>query len=209
VTIHCLILGAGGHARVLIDALRRQAPLVGYALLDADPKLWTTLIMDIPIIGGDEYLTRLDAEYFIVGAGSTGSTAIRRRLFEQAIAAGLTPQSVIHDRALIAEGAMIGPGAQILAGAIVNTGAELGRNVLVNTGAIVEHDCRIEDHAHVATGARLAGGVQVGLGAHIGIGAVVRQNQIIGSGAIVGAGAVVVDDVAPHTTVAGVPARLL
>jgi sugar O-acyltransferase (sialic acid O-acetyltransferase NeuD family) len=209
VTIHCLILGAGGHARVLIDALRRQAPLVGYALLDADPKLWTTLIMDVPIIGGDEYLTRLDAEYFIVGVGSTGSTAIRRRLFEQAIAAGLRPQSVIHDRALIAEGAMIGPGAQILAGAIVNTGAELGRNVLVNTGAIVEHDCRIEDHAHVATGARLAGGVQVGLGAHIGIGAVVRQNQIIGSGAIVGAGAVVVDDVAPHTTVAGVPARLL
>lgn len=208
-TIHCLILGAGGHARVLIDALQRQAPLVGYALLDADPKLWATVIMDVPIIGGDEYLTRLDAERFIVGVGSTGSTAIRQRLFAEAIVAGLTPQSVIHDRALIADGATIGPGAQILAGAIINTGAELGRNVLVNTGAIVEHDCRIEDHVHIATGARLAGGVQVGLGAHIGIGAVVRQNQIIGAGAIVGAGAVVVHNVAPNTTVAGVPARPL
>ncbi len=205
--IRCLILGAGGHARVLIDALRRGDSLEGYALLDADPQRWNTSMMDVPIIGGDEYLTRLEAAHFIVGVGSTGSTDMRRDLFERALVAGWEPEAVIHDRALVADGVEVGDGAQILAGAIVNAGVELGRDVIVNTGAIVEHDCKIGDHVHIATGVRLAGGVRVGSGAHIGIGAVVRQNQTIGEGAIVGAGAVVVSDVAPRTTVFGVPAR--
>jgi sugar O-acyltransferase (sialic acid O-acetyltransferase NeuD family) len=208
----CLVIGAGGHARVLLDILRSSDPPVECALLDADPKRWGTTMMDVPIIGGDDMLPKLvqkGVRYFVIGLASTGGSTLRSSLFERAIALGLKPLPVIHVRAVRSPWSEVGCGLQMFAGSVINAGAVLGTSVIVNTGAIVEHDCRIEDHVHIATGARLCGCVKVGKGAHIGAAAVVRQGIGIGEGALVGAGSVVVRDVAPHTRVAGSPAKVL
>jgi sugar O-acyltransferase (sialic acid O-acetyltransferase NeuD family) len=209
-TPRCVILGGGGHARVLIDCLRSRRQAENLAILDADSSRWGTSILNVPVLGGDDLLETMASqgcENFVVGTGSTASTHVRRVLFERGKAAGLQPLTVLHASAIVAMDVEVGAGSQVLAGAIINTGARVGLNVIVNTGAIVEHDCRIGDHVHIATGARLAGGVTVEPGAHIGAGSVIRQNQRIGEGAIVGAGAVVVADIAAGAVVAGVPAR--
>ena len=141
-TPRCVILGGGGHARVLIDCLRSREQAHGLAILDSDQSLWGKSIQTIPILGGDELLETLTSQgckNFIVGTGSTGSTEIRRRLFERARAAGLEPLTVLHRSAIIGTDVIIGEGCQILPGAIINTGASLGCNVIVNTGAIIEH----------------------------------------------------------------------
>ncbi len=209
--VRCLVLGGGGHARVVIDSLLAQDAASVEGVLDADHSLWGTSVLGVPVLGDEALLpdmARRGITHFLVGLGGAADNRARSRLFEMGRGAGLTALNVCHPSAVCSSFARIGAGSMLLPCAIVNAGAELGMNVIVNTGAVVEHDCTIGDHAHVATGARLSGGVQVGKLAHVGVGACVRQELTIGEGAIIGAGAAVVKDVAPWTVVVGVPARL-
>jgi sugar O-acyltransferase (sialic acid O-acetyltransferase NeuD family) len=205
-----VLIGGGGHARVLIDALRASGDSRTIGVIDADPARAGTAVFDVPVLGGDALLPELAAagtRLFVVGLGGTRDNGPRARLFESAAALGMQPVTIVHPAATVSTYASVGAGAQILAGAVVNAGARLGRNVIVNTAAVVEHDCTIGDHAHVSTGAKLASTVSVGAGAHVGVGATVRQSISIGDRAVVGAGAVVVKDVPAGAVVAGVPAK--
>ena len=203
-------LGAGGHAKVVIEILRliEQYQIVG--LLDRKPENWGREVLGVPILGGDELLKEIytkGVRCAFIGLGTTGNTTPRTELYARARNHGFELAPAVHPQAIISESAMIGCGPTIMASAVINAGARLGDNVVVNTGAIVEHDCILSSHVHVATGARLAGGVQVGEGAHIGIGATIKQLVRIGDNAVIGAGAVVINDVPNDVVVVGVPAR--
>jgi sugar O-acyltransferase (sialic acid O-acetyltransferase NeuD family) len=212
-TGRAIILGAGGHAGVLIDTLQERGDVIVVGLLTPDHERWGKAIFGVPILGGDDLLNALIHEQgvnsFVVGVGSIGDTSLHRRLFEHGLQATLKPLDVIHPKALISRRAVLNAGVQVMAGSVINTSTTIGTNVVINTGAIVEHDCWIGNHAHIASGARLAGQVRVETGVHVGIGATIRQNINIGADAIIGAGAVVVKDVAAHTVVVGVPAKVL
>lgn len=208
--VRCIVLGGGGHARVVIDSLRASETAVPVAVLDSDRSLWGRELLGVPIRGGDELMRELITDgirHFVLGLGSIGDNGPRRHLFERGLAHGFAPLTVCHPSAIRSCWAEVGSGSVLFPLAVVNAGAVLGMNVIVNTGAIVEHDCVVEDHAHIATGARLASTVRVGASAHVGAGATVRQCVTIGEGALVGAGAVVVKDVPPGATVIGVPAQ--
>lgn len=208
----CLVLGGGGHARMLIESLRLSGLAEPSAVLDADCSLWGQEVLGVPVVGGDDQIPALQARgirHFVVGVGVSGAKNLRRRLFELARARGLEPISVVHPAAVVSALATVAPGAQILPMAIVNIGAVIGANAIINSAAVVEHDCEVGAHAHVASGAVLAGGVRVGAEAQIGAGAVVKPGVQIGRRAVVGAGAAVVKDVPTGTVVAGVPAKPL
>src|SRR3989338_8315797 len=210
--LRCVLLGGGGHARVVMDAMQAAGMALPIGILDNDPARQGTMLLGVRVLGGDELLADLVRDgvtYFAMGLGGIGDNRPRRQVFERAHAAGLIALTVCHPSAVCSSQVSIGEGCVLLARAVVNPGTILGANVIINTGAIVEHDCAIGDHAHVATGATLCGSVRVGAGAHIGAGATVRQGMMVGEGAIVGAGAVAVRDVAPWTVVTGVPARRL
>lgn len=205
-------LGAGGHAKVVIEILQRNATLRIIGLLDRDDALWGRQVLGIPVLGGDDLLPELygrGVRHVFIGVGSTGDATTRRLLYEQARASGFTVASAVHPSAVVSPSAALGAGVALMANAVVNAGADVAENVIVNTGAIVEHDCALGPHCHIAVGARLCSGVRVGAAAHIGAGATIRQGIAIGEGAVVGAGAVVVKDVPPGTTVIGVPAQVL
>ncbi|WP_034381993.1 acetyltransferase [Herbaspirillum sp. CF444] len=201
-----IILGAGGHARVLLSALAGM-PVLG--LTDADPLKTGVLIAGIPVLGTDDVLKEhaVDSILLVNGIGSVGSSAGRRALFDRCKSAGYTFAQVCHPSAVVVAGVVLGEGAQIMAGVVLQTGCSIGENSIVNTGAIIDHDCRIGRHVHVAPGAVLSGGVEVGDNVHIGTGATLIQGVRIGEGSLVGAGAVVVRDVPPGTKVVGVPAK--
>lgn len=208
--LRCVVLGGGGHARVLIDCLQLGSDVLPIAILDSDSSMLGRNIFGVPIRGGDDSLQGLIDEgvnSFLVGLGSSGNNGPRQRLYELGSSFRLTPVSVIHPSAIYSSLAKFGPGFQLLPGAIINTGTVIQANVIVNTGAIVEHDCMIGDHVHIASGARLSGNVRVGALAHIGSGATLREGLVIGEGAIIGAGSVVVKDVPARTLVVGVPAK--
>ena len=205
-------IGAGGHAKVLIETLWLAGLFEVWGLLAADPIIRGNLIMGIPVRGDDTLLPeiwKLGIRHAFMGIGSIRPDPLRRELFDRAQKVGLEMIQVIHPTAVISTSALLGHGTVVMAGAIINAGAQIGDNVIVNTAAVIEHDCMVGDHAHVATGAVLAGGVRVLPGAHIGAGATVRQGITVHAAALVGAGAVVVRDVPPGVVVVGNPARAL
>ena len=203
-----LLLGAGGHARVVLSALTRKGISVyGYVTPDDDS-------MSLPSLhrrGNDEsvFLYPPNAVWLVNGLGSVRETVLRTHLFEKFYKLGYRFMSVIDPSALVLDDIELGEGIQIMAGAIIQPGCRLGKNCIVNTRAVIEHDCDLGNHSHVASGAVLSGGVQVGDGSHIGVGAVIRQGIRIGCNVTIGAGAVVISDIPDHATFVGVPARQL
>ncbi len=203
-----VLLGAGGHAQGVLEAMldSGQEPV---AILDGPAAEQGLTLLGRAIDGPDELMSRVGATHFVLGAGSVGLPRLRLKLWEQALAAGLEPWTVISPRAFVSRWAQIGPGCAILPLAAVMPGASLGEGGIVNTGAVIEHDCQIGRFCHAATGARLAGAVSAGDFAHFGAGCAVIQGVKVGEGALIGAGAVVAKDAEAYTVFAGVPARPL
>lgn len=205
-----IILGAGGHARVLIDALQ----LNGYnimGLVDNDVDKIDGSILGIPVIGSDTVIYNYSpVEVQLVnGLGSISSTVMRERLYKTFKTFGYQFISIVHPSAIIARNVQLHEGIQVMAGAVIQTDSYIGENSIVNTKASVDHECRIGSHVHIAPGAILSGGVQVGDGVHIGTGATIIQGVKIGQGSLIAAGAVVVRDVPPGVTVMGVPGKVV
>ena len=203
-----LAIGAGGHLRVLLDALRLQ-PRAVLGIVDRDAAIHGTERYGLRVLGDDAIvLGYAPSELELVNAiGSVASTIRRQAVFLGFKQSGYSFTTVIHPAAMIAAGVHVGEGVQVMAGAILQPGVSLDDDCIVNSGVIVEHDCRIAAHAHLAPGVTLSGGVTVGEGAHLGTGATVIQGVNIGRGAIVAAGAVVTKDVRPGVLVMGVPAK--
>lgn len=204
-----ILLGAGGHARMLLEMIRQQKlTLLGYASpVISEQKPFTTLKW----IGQDEFVFAKPADtVFVINAlGSVGDTTRRRRLYNLFNDRDYHFKTLIHRTSTICKsGARFGDGLQIFPNVIINTNVTIGHNVLVNSGAIVEHDCIIGDHVHIASGAVVCGGCTIQQNCHIGANATINQNITIGEGAIVASGAVVIDNVEPYTLVAGVPAKV-
>ena len=203
-----IVIGAGGHARVLLDVLGRCGVAVA-GLTDADAGKHGKLLAGVRVLGGDKVLDKHPpASTILVNAmGSTESMSLRQKVYERLKAGGYRFLTLVHPSAVIAPDAILGEGVQVMAGAIVQPGAKIGVNSIVNTGAQVDHDCVIGAHVHLSPGVTLSGTVTVGDGTHVGTAATVVQGLRIGRGCLVAAGTVVTEDVADGERVAGVPAR--
>jgi len=206
---YCVMFGAGGHAAVLIECLRAQAPgsdLLRAILCDDADRVGDRLL-GVPIRGTDKLLPGLVAEGVDSFIAAAGNSLLRRELFELACGQQLHPVTVRHPTAVVSSSADCGLGCQCMPYSVVHSRAKLGQGVVVNTGAIVEHDCVLGDFATVATGVSMAGGVVVGACAAIGAGVSVRPGVSIGSGAIIGAGMAVYRDVPDNTVAVGAKGR--
>jgi sugar O-acyltransferase (sialic acid O-acetyltransferase NeuD family) len=204
-----IIVGSGGHAAVVADALlAAEVRVLGF--VDTDPARRGTVVCGLPVLGDEAVLdghtpgTTLLAN----GIGGVAANGLRRSVQERLESHGWEFVTVRHPAAIVSHFAHLAASAQVLAGAIVQANAHVGRAAIVNTGAIVEHDVELGDFSHVAPRALLCGSVAVGAGSHIGAGAVVRQRITLGAQTTVGAGAVVVADFpAAGRTLVGTPAR--
>lgn len=191
-----IILGSGGHARVLLDMLRRlHIQIVGVT----DPqRISGSEWQGCMVLGGDAVVTsysRREVE-LVNGIGSLpGDAGLRVKLFDRFNADGYRFKTLVDPLAFIGEGVDLMPGVQVMAGVIIQAGTQIAVNSIVNSGAIVEHDCRIGCHVHIAPGAVLSGGVEVGDHVHIGTGAAVIQGIHIGAHSVIGAGSVVTRNV--------------
>ncbi len=208
-TMEVLIMGAGGHGRVVLDILRQAKTYRPIAFVDNDARLHGRHIDGLPVLGDVSQLGDLRRRGLCRAVVAVGDNGVRRSMAEAMRGHGFEPINAIHPSAQIAQSVVMGKGVVIAAGALVCAHCQIGDYAILNTGCIVDHESSVGTCAHVCPGVRLAGRAIVEAGAIVGIGATVIQRVRIGLDAIVGAGAVVIEDVDPMTTVVGVPARVV
>lgn len=194
-----IIIGAGGHGRVIADNALKN----GYTDVSFVDDAAIGDRMGFPIIGTiSEIETFNDGNTdFILGIGNN---AVRKMIAEKY---NINWVSLIHPTAQLAINVSVGKGTVVMAGVIINPCATIGEHCIINTNAVVEHDNDIKDYVHISPGAMLGGTVQIGEQTHIGIGAAVKNNTAVCDTCVVGAGAVVVNDIKEIGTYIGVPAR--
>lgn len=197
-----VLLGAGGHAGVVLDALR----LIGVDVAGVcDPVLSGAVAstMNLPVIDGDRLTDTHPPEHFRVanGVGMMPGQQNRRDLFHSMQTSGYRFITVAHISSIVADTACVGEGAQIMAGVIVQDRVTIGEQTIVNTGAQIDHGCRVGSMVHICPGAVLSGDVVIGDDAFIGAGAIIINGVEIGARAVIGAGAVITRNVLDDTRI--------
>ena len=203
-----IIIGAGDHAKVLLDTLLEQNENV-IGLTDKTVSKGT-IVYGVPVIGDDEEVFQYKPEEIelVNGIGSIKTTSLREKIFKNFKNKGYTFKTIIHSSAVVSKRAKINEGSQILAGVIINTEAEIGVNTIINTKVSIDHGCIIGDNCHIAPGCVLSGCVKVGSNTHIGTGSSIIQGITIGVNALIGAGSVVIKNIPDGVIAFGVPAKI-
>lgn len=202
-----LVVGAGGHGRVVADTAMEDGRWDKIAFLD-DRYAQIDSIMNWPVLGtllqAQEYLQ----EYpdLIV---ALGENSLRVKLLMSYKKLGFKLPVLVHPSAFVSRAARVNPGTVVFPRAAVNAGAGIGFGSIINTGAVVDHDCLLGEGVHICPGASLAGDVKVGNYSWVGIGTSVIQNVTIGENVFIGAGSVIVKDIGSNVKVFGVPGRVV
>jgi sugar O-acyltransferase (sialic acid O-acetyltransferase NeuD family) len=202
-----LIIGAGGHGRVVADAATGMNKWNTISFVDSKYPVHTKSgRWEIVGTNNDIKDLLIDYDSAIV---AIGDNLIRIKLINFLKEIGCNIASVIHSSAQIGSEVSIGKGTVILANAVINHGTTIGNACIVNTAATVDHDNKIGECVHLSPGVNLGGGVTIGASSWIGIGASVIHNCNIGKSVTVGAGSVVIDNIADNLTVVGSPSKSL
>lgn len=201
-----VIIGAGGHAKVIADiVVKNEDILLGF--LDDNKAKDTMVISNYKVIGKVCDCVKIQEANpeikFVIAIGDN------KKRSEVSKKYNLLYYTAIHLSATIAIDVSIQEGTVVMANAVINPNTKIGKHCIINTGAIIEHDNKIGDFTHISPNATLAGTVEIGSYTHIGAGATIRNNIKIGTDVVIGAGAVVVKNIEKPGTYVGVPARKL
>lgn len=200
-----LIIGAGGHGKVVADTLIAMDGATQIAFLD-DRFPGLSQVSYWPVVGRADQI-ECYRDQFAEVVVAIGHSETRLDYAQRALASGYQLPVVVHPFSYVSPSAVLGAGTVVFAGAVVQSDVKLGMACIINSGATVDHDSYLGTGVHVSPGANVGGGVEIADCTWIGIGASVREYIKIGSHVIVGAGASVVSEVEDEAVVIGVPAR--
>ena len=202
-----IVIGASGHAKVVIDLIEKQGQFLVTGLIDDNPALNGQDIYGYKVLGNKE---KLQSQYVKQCVVAIGDNQVRDDIAQWLAKNDCAlAKAVIHPSAQLARGVLIGDGSVVMAGSVVNSDTVIANNSIINTGATIDHDCTIGNAVHIAPGATICGGVSVGDLTLIGAGAVICPNVKIGKNVIVGAGATVLRNIAENVSVVGTPAKVI
>lgn len=208
--MRCIIIGAGGHSKVIIDATKKNGyEIVG--LTDNNVKKGS-IILGCEVIGNDDTLKEIYLDGIckaFMGIGHVGYPQVRNDVFKRIKKLGYEFPKLINPFSYIGEDVLIGEGTFIAAKAVVNAEATIGRLCVINSASVIEHEVKIKDGVHVAPNATVLGGAYVGENTFIGAGSTIIQSIKIGDNCIIGAGSVVLNDIPDNCVAVGVPAEII
>jgi sugar O-acyltransferase (sialic acid O-acetyltransferase NeuD family) len=203
-SINCVhIVGAGGHGKVVLDALILSREKWKIVVRDDSEIMHGKSILGYAIVFPSTPQEIVGQRFHV----AIGETRARREIFERCIALKALPLTIKHPSAYVSSFSDIGAGSYVGAKGVVDPDVLIGKGVIINDGAIIAHDCSIGDFCHIAPNVTLGGSVTIGNAVLIGSAATVLPGITVGSGAIIGSGAVVTKHVGPGEIWVGVPAR--
>ena len=190
-----IIIGAGGHAKVIFEALGLSGRVV-LGFVTPDLEVGTELCSST-VLGDDSIIFNYSVNEvdLVNGVGALPGKNIRWKLASSISEKGYRFTVVIHPDAVVASDVVLKEGSQVMAGVVIQPGTIIGKNTIINTGSIIDNDCIIAENCHVETGVVCSGDVNIGRNVHIGTGACIIQGINIGEGSIIAAGSTIYKDV--------------
>ncbi len=204
-----VIIGGGGHAKVVISILKKinTYEIVGYTDIKNRGE-----ILGVKYIGNDSILKNLyknGVKNAVLGLGFIKSNKKRKNVLKEISNIDFNYPAIISNNSVINEDVTTGMGTVIMDGVVINSGTKIGNFCIINTRSSIDHDCIIKNHAHIAPGVTLSGGVEIGDNVLIGTGANIIQYKKVVDNAIIGAGSTVVEDINESGLYGGIPTKLL
>ncbi|MDC8830475.1 acetyltransferase [Alteromonas gilva] len=206
-----IIIGAGGHAKVIIDIVE-QIQTLNISGIIAPHLQKGTIFMGYPALGRDADLPQLVTKHQISGAiVAIGDNTSRQKVAETArqLCPNLKFVTAVHPTATLAADVIIGEGTVVMAGSVVNPGVQVGSFCIINTLSSVDHECKLADYASLGPRATLGGNCTVGASSMIGLGAILCHGVSVGTHTVIGAGSLVNKDVGSSVIAYGQPARVI
>ena len=206
-----IIIGAGGHAKVVADIiltrkidLNENLKIIGF-LDDNFKNLKYDNIFNIPILGDLSNIEKFsnNKDYFFIIA--IGSNKVREEISKKY--PELNYYIAIHPRSIISREVEIGAGTVVMANVVINPASTIGKHCILNTSSVIEHDNGLGDYVHISPNTTLCGGVNIEDNSWIGAGSVIRQQIYIGKNVLVGANSVVIKNIEDNCIVVGNPAK--
>jgi sugar O-acyltransferase (sialic acid O-acetyltransferase NeuD family) len=203
-----MIFGASGLGKAALGIFQSNNVVV-YGFLDDDQDLHGRQIQEVPVLGAIEN----EAFLKILGKKCDAFLAIDDNALKAALVQSLRkdlkvmPVNAIHQKASVAESAVLHHGNFIDQFVAIGTHAVLGNHCLLHAGAILNYECKVGDFVQIGAGAIINEGASIGDHVFIGSGALVVSGVKVGEGARIGAGSVVIADIDKNATVFGNPAK--
>lgn len=202
-----IVIGGGGHAKVLISILKRleQYEIAGYTDLND-----RGTILGVRYLGTDAALDeffRQGIRKAVMGVGQIKNYQLRQKIAQNAKEIGFEFPPICAPSAIINEDVQLAEGVVVMDGAVINSGTVVGAFSIINTNSSVDHDCKIDEFVHIAPGVTLSGEVHVQRFTLVGTGAAVIQGITIGEGCVIGAGSAIMRNCEPNGLYIGSPAR--
>ncbi|QAY65549.1 acetyltransferase [Paenibacillus protaetiae] len=201
-----VVIGAGGHAKVIIDILLADPSI---EIAGCTSRQQNRMCAGVPVLGDDSILPELYYQGVRHAFIAIGDNRMRYKLSLQTAAIGFQPVNAVSPRAYVAQSASLGAGIAVMPGAVINAEASIMDYAIINTNASVDHECEIGRFCHIAPGSALSGNVKVGEGSFLGTGTSVIDGISIGSWTTVGAGSTVVRPLPSDCVAYGVPAKVI
>ena len=196
-----VIIGAGGHAKVIADIILCSGDNIVGFLDDNKEKQGRIIYEDYKVIGKISDAKKYKDNYFII---AIGENFVRSEISEKL---NVKYYTAIHPKSVIADTVKIGEGSAVMAGAVINPDTKIGKHCIINTSCSIDHDNTIQNYVHISPGAHLAGKVFIEEYTWICAGVTVINNVSISSDVVVGAGATVTKNITMQGTYVGTPAR--
>ncbi len=202
-----LILGAGGHAKVVKETAIETGQFNSFYYLDDNLDLKKN---NLNVVGKlkDLFQDKIRKNYssaFI----AIGNSNKRESLFNNLTKAGYNLPLLIHPTSWVSKSAKISNGSLVLANSTIQANVNIGSSVIINNNCSIDHDSIIKDASHICPGVNLAGNVQIGKRVWVGIGSSVIQNIKIGDDVYIGGGSLVTKSIPDSTKAYGVPAKTI
>ncbi len=199
-----IIIGSGGHSKVVVEALNSNYDNKLINIVDNDKSREGMPFLSKYKIGSLHDWIEKDVLFHT----AIGNNFHRRTISKKALIEGKVFHNIMHNKSFISESAILGSGIFVAAQAIISSESRIQDGCIINHSSIVDHDCFIGEYSHIAPNVTLGGGVQIGSDCLIGSGATILPNIKIGNGVVVGAGSVITKDINENQIIIGNPGRV-
>jgi sugar O-acyltransferase (sialic acid O-acetyltransferase NeuD family) len=175
--------------------------------IDDNESLWGTVINDIPVVGGVDYLSGISADGNLPYAVIAIADPKIKELIAGKLDGRVKWENIIHPTAIVSGYAEIGVGNIFQIHVVIGPDVIIKNHCHINTFSTVGHDAVLKNYVSIMSHCDITGHCILEERVYVATSVIMIPSRTIGADAFLGAGSVIIKNVEAGTRVLGYPAR--